>query len=916
MKILKRILLFFNILVSFAIAQNTGYIAGVVQSLDSGQGLPRILVKIQELDHTIYTDAKGEFLFEQVPAGIYTLTFLAPGYGKTILLNVEIVKDQTWYDVIYLQKTEKEGESFYIGGIEVTADRDLLPDQASTTTKISSGEIEHLQASSLGDALELIPGQKFTNPGLEGVKQIELRQLSTSDDADRNASLGTQILIDGVPLSNNANMQIDTDLNDGATYRITANAGVDLRQIPADNIKSIEVIRGIPSVKFGDLSAGAVVVNTKTGYTPYRFKYKYNPRSKEYNVAGGYPWENHTINFNVNYAKSLRNIRVEGDAYSRVSGQISTFSKFNEDKLNWNNRFYLIRTFDEQELRTGDVLNTERYNRDYLLRYTTDLSYNFTDDRNLESKFSVSMDRQNSYIKRDVSRDVGIIGTRTEPGLGEGLFTQFYTSVLKVNGRAWNFYGDVTYEDTFLTGNFLHKINLGLTGRYEFNDGPGRIFDPETPPRSSANGGDRPRSYSSIPGLSQYSIYAEDELTGHLWKDFSLQFGARLDLFGFTNSQNMFKVNHGTFLNPRINFVYYLGENTQFRAGYGRNAKSPTLSMIYPNPVYFDVVDSSYYNVDFPDSSYALVNTYVIDRTNTNLKAYTRDKFEISVDQRIGLLGLSLTGFLEQTHNGFETGEYAPISFNQYSYPDWPNTDVRVPRDTLLLNYGRITNGVEAKSRGIEMALTTKKLPFINTTIRVDAAYHFTESHWQDNHYVYGSRRKVTGFDGDIIPYWKAVSSEQEQLLIHYRLDTKVRKLGLWFTLNIQQLAMEKDRLTGLSDSLALGYLTEDGQRHDIAEEHLGDPEFTGLRRVYDDYQYITEDRPNLWLLNLRVSKELWKGSEVSFYVNNMFNSRPVYQRKRVPEGIISFIRRNPEIYYGLEFSTVIDDFIDYMKRF
>jgi len=127
---------------------------------------------------------------------------------------------------------------------------------------------------------------------------------------------------------------------------------------------------------------------------------------------------------------------------------------------------------------------------------------------------------------------------------------------------------------------------------------------------------------------------------------------------------------------------------------------------------------------------------------------------------------------------------------------------------------------------------------------------------------------------------------------------------------------MEKDRLIGLSDSMALGYLTEDGQRHDITEEELDSPEYAGLRRIYEDYQYITEDKPNLWLINLRVSKELWKGSEVSFFVNNMFNSRPLYKRKRVKEGIISYTRRNPEIYYGLEFSTVVDDFFKYIKRF
>jgi len=477
-------------------------------------------------------------------------------------------------------------------------------------------------------------------------------------------------------------------------------------------------------------------------------------------------------------------------------------------------------------------------------------------------------------------------------------------------------YGELTYDDTFFTGSLLHNLNLGFTGRYEYNDGPGREFDPATPPRSSANKGDRPRSYSSIPGLAQYALYAEDELTGHLWKDFALKFGARLDMFGVTKSNNGLKAEHGVFLNPRFNFVYYLGKDTQLRAGYGRNAKSPTLSMIYPNPVYFDIVDSSYYNVDYPDNSFALVNTYVIDRTNKDLKAFTRDKFEVSADQRIGMFGFSLTGFWEKTHNGFETGEYTPVSFTQYSYPDYPNTDVAVPRDTLVLSYGRTMNNVEAKSQGIELALTTKRLPFINTTLHMDAAYHFSESHWQDSHFVFGSRRKVEGFSGDIIPYWKATSSEQEQLIIHYRLDTKVRQLGLWFTLNIQQLAMEKNRLTGLSDSLALGYITDNGQQYEIPEDQLENPAYADLRRVYEDYQYVTEDRPNLWLVNLRVSKELWKGSEVSFYVNNMFNSRPLYQRKRVKQGIISYTRRNPEIYYGLEFSTVIDDFFKYMKRF
>jgi len=384
------------------------------------------------------------------------------------------------------------------------------------------------------------------------VKQIELRQLETTADADRNSALGTQILVDGVPVSNNANMQIDTDLNDGASYRVTANSGIDLRQIPADNISSIEVIRGIPSAKYGDLSAGAVVVETKTGHTPYRLKYKYNPRNQEYNLAGGHHWDKHDINFNVNYAKSLRNIRVEGDAYSRLGGQLNFVSRLFDEKLLWKNRFYMIQTFDEQELRDGDLLETERYNRSYQLRYNTNADYSFSEKQKLTALFSVNMNRQYSYIKKIVSRDVGVIGTRMEPGLGEGLIVQNYLSKLWVKGRAWNIYGDMAYQNQFFTGGILHDIHLGLTSRYEFNDGPGRKFNPENPPRSSADEGDRPRSYSSIPGLSQLSLYAQDEISGNLWKDFSLQLGARLDFFGFRGiNKNGFSADHGTFLrNP------------------------------------------------------------------------------------------------------------------------------------------------------------------------------------------------------------------------------------------------------------------------------------------------------------------------------------------------------------------------------
>jgi hypothetical protein len=910
---------------SYAPAQATGGIAGKVIDVQKNSGIPRVLIRIEELDSIKYTGNEGLFEFRDIPEGSYTIILQATGYGRTIFLGLPVISNEVVYKQFYLQKSAEEGEKFYIGGIEVSAERELLPENAVTTTSITSGEIEHLQASSLGDVLELIPGQKFTNPGLEDVKQISLRQTPTDDEADRNAALGTQVVIDNIPLSNNANMQLDTKLNDGATYRITVNSGIDLRRVPAENIRSVEVIRGIPPAKYGDLSSGTILVNTASGYVPYRMKYKFNPRNKELNASGGHGWESMNVNFNFNYANSRRDIRISGDSYSRLAGQLNLENYFSEKKLFWGNRFYYIRTFDEQDVREGDLFATERYNRDYTARWNSELRYNWNSYKKLEAIFAATMDRQNSYYKKYISRDAGVISDRMTPGTQEGTFVSYYQTELQVKGRAWNLFGRLEYNSRTHTGRFLHLWQSGLNIQYEFNNGPGRLFDPSRPPQVTDNEGDRPRRYDDIPGLGQYTLYVQDEIVGHIWRDFNLQLGLRLEMLDpyrwnfdlLKGGKFPLESRYGTFLSPRINFIQYLGKNTQIRLGYGRNVKAPPLSMIYPNPVYFDVVDSMYYDPNVPENRLAIVTTYIYDRTNREIRAFSQDKYEASIDRKIGNVGFSLTGYSEKMHNGFELSGFIPVSFPQYNRPDWPALQPAIARDTLLLDYRQAINSVESRSRGLELAVTTKPIPLVNTILRIDAAYHHTKSWWQNNHFEYASTlRKDPYLQEEIRPFWNPVGSWSDNLIIHYRMDTMARSLGLWFTVAIQQVALERDKMQGLEDSLAVGYVKKDGTIYIIPEENRADPVYRGIRRPASSYLFITESFPNLWLINLRVSKSLWKGSEVSFFVNNMFNYQPLVSRDRVPEGAVSYLRRNPDIFYGMEFSMVIDDFIDVLGRY
>jgi len=125
-----------------------------------------------------------------------------------------------------------------------------------------------------GDIMQLLPGQLASNPDLNHTNQATLRSTSSDNDDSNVSAQGTAIIMDGSPLSNNANLQVTNTAEIGASgyFATVSGGGVDLRQIPADNIESVEIIRGIPSVKHGDLTSGAVIVNTKAGVTPFSAK--------------------------------------------------------------------------------------------------------------------------------------------------------------------------------------------------------------------------------------------------------------------------------------------------------------------------------------------------------------------------------------------------------------------------------------------------------------------------------------------------------------------------------------------------------------------------------------------------------------------------------------------------------------------
>jgi len=115
------------------------------------------------------------------------------------------------------------------------------------------------------------------NTDLTQQSNLQLRTLSNNN----TSAFGSSIIVDGVPMSNNATMT-------QGGFSSTAFTGTDLRQISADNIDNVEVVRGIPSAEYGDLTSGLVIVHSKTGVTPWQFKGKINPEMQNYSLGKGF----------------------------------------------------------------------------------------------------------------------------------------------------------------------------------------------------------------------------------------------------------------------------------------------------------------------------------------------------------------------------------------------------------------------------------------------------------------------------------------------------------------------------------------------------------------------------------------------------------------------------------------------------
>lgn len=921
----------------------TNFFRGVVTDAETGKPVEMAFVKIPTLGLWAMSDKNGSFTIKGLRNGTYEYTVSLLGYS-TYTDKVAVTGRQA--DV----RIKLHVQTLGLNEVVVTAKEK----RNNSTSKIDEAAITHLQPKSVQDLLQLVPGNITQNPDLNTVGQAQIREIGENSD---NAQ-GAAIIINGSPLSNDANMQVLASTRSGNTLnsydeQSTAGRGIDLRTISPDNIESLEVIRGIPSVEYGNLTSGAVIIKTKSGYTPLEAKAKIDPYSKMFYAGKGIQLKNNggALNISGDYSQSYTDIRKKYNGYDRITGSLGYSNLFMKSTkpLTFNAHLDVYSTLNSRksdpQLKTREKIKNENYG----LRFSLDGNWRLDNKwvSNLAYNFMLSASRQKDDYNELVTLQTGITPVADSYVSGEYqthyLSSSYYSHYI-VDGKPLDLYGQVKADKIMQFKNDGYdNIKVGIEYRYNKNNGKGMTFNPLLPPIVTDVHAIRPRSYESIPGMGQFTAFAENKWHQPVGTtSFTLQAGARFTNQFIDKAQalrgDIFTVD------PRVNLEYNvlnkqnnsLFDDLTFSFGYGINSKLPTLLQLYPESSYFDV--RSIAAMPTRADPIAVMTTKVIENTaNKDLKPARNNKIEFGINAAIKKFTANITLFSEHTSNDFGyTSRHVIFPYRTFSVPagvsamdytngmlhyvkDGATYDAAVKNDTTFESYLTPSNKIDTKKRGIEYSLNFGQIPFIRTSVVVDGAYLWIKRRSKEESY----NIITTSYLGGHYPYMAVMpsgsGSVSERFNTNFRFITHLPKLKMVFSTTAQVIWKQTVREiyetdggkkhyykadgTGSAGGTRyatdpLGFYDFSGNYHEWNKAYNADGVYNAMVRSYSNSNYFgKENYPTTVLLNFRLTKEMGKILELSFLANNFLKMSKISKNKTSKD----YTELNTPYYFGAE---------------
>ena len=902
-----------------SMAQNRasgGVVSGKVVSAADGTPVEFAVVSITPSKMYTTTDASGHYAFEGVPSGQVTVS--ASFFGlETVSKELKITSGKD-----YVQDFSLTEVSFRMEEVTVTATRGEAGQ--ATSSVISRQAMDHLQASSLNDVMSLLPGVSVSNSSLGSAQSLTLRANVNGNASTSSAmnSLGTAVIVDGAPVSNNANLQIlspaisTSNLN--AVGGASPNSGVDIRNISTDNIESVEVIRGIASVQYGDMTSGAVIVKSRAGASPLVVRLRTNPNIWQVSASKGFQTAKAgSFNFSADYAYNTDKLTASYQHYQRMNAKLLWSKNFGA--LNTNTSIEFNYSKDTQDYNPdteatqsasgasnlGGRFSTNGHlnlsNAGWLKSIDYNIAGSYTDKNsfyetmatNAMSLYSTAMG--NSTVGNIAGGDVYDLNGRPITSFAAGdekasatVMPYSYFSHYDIYGKEVNAYGKFVANFYAQAGeNFGNGIVAGADFKTDGNLGRGIVFPEGTPPMRSlgnTSSGFRTRRYSDIPFINQFGLFVEDNMT---WKvagrTVSLVAGLRYDLI---NGKQVFE--------PRANASIGLIPNVlDIRGGWGISAKAPTALYLYPQNAYYDaLLYSNMHSGLTAAEEVVLAKTTVYDTSNPDLEIATNRKAEIGFDLTVlDRYKLSVTAYDERIDNGYSYGTdfscWHLVPVTQYEVASKEDGQKPVLKEGSTYNkffsYSKPLNNSVSHDRGVEFELDLGRFEAIRTSLYLNGAYTYSSS--SNKGESFSTRENTIGVYEPYLATYKG-----ENLLTTLRVVHNIPKLGFVVSLTAQVSWFDKTWTEYGNDEMFQGYISwKDGKYYDFDPSKRNDPEFAYMFNTLSATRKIAEQTQPYVMMNLNVSKEIGDWLTASFFVNNLLNSRPKYES-----------RKNPGEYYEL----------------
>lgn len=689
-----------------------------------------------------------------------------------------------------------------------------------------------------------------------------------------------------------------------AGFGNAAGRGTDLRQLTADNVESIEIIRGIPSVEYGDLTSGVIDVKTKAAVQPLQAKFRLNPTVKQGWLGQGFAVgsDQGALFVDVDYTYASNNQIQTSESYQRFNTSLQYTNTLGVNRNLYTNTTLTFGGYYDDSKIDPDLAINKIINQseNYDLRLSTNGRWNLDKKfaRNINYVLSAQLGFQNGFQQMMNNGELSAVSNAMVDGTLEvSYLPSSYLQQIYIKGKPLNVQARLSDNFYFSTGEARHAITLGGTYTLDKNLGEGKYFTDGMPPKTNGGLGFRPRRFADIPALNQIAFYAEDKLAMDIFgRSFDIVAGLRYDWM------QPFKDDAKNAFSPRINASYELFPDFSIRGGYGWSAKAPSLIFLYPDPVYVDVFSLNYYKQD-PAERLALMTTRVFNAENPKLEMAKSKKTEVGIDYK----KFSVTAYDERIANGLDMYQYynfanIPIYTVESQQPGQRPELSDVVTDSLFVtDYNVPSNNVNIVNRGIEFDLDFGRIKSLRTSFTLNGAYSFTRSS-DNNPFVYA--RRVANQPYNKLGVYEGRGREYTRFLTTLRAIHQIPEIRLLVTLTAQTIWIDKDKF--------LNYTTRPYAVMDIVKGGAGDmrmlsqqeieaiTESSGLFLPVADSDLREESWKPLWLFNTKVTKEFGKNYGFSFYVNNITNNRPYHQSKRNPT---EYSKRNIPIFFGSELS-------------